>query len=51
MGCETLLPGTALATNLYFMVGAPVRMGHSHAIYNPGECSWYPGGRIDLTNV
>jgi mannose-6-phosphate isomerase-like protein (cupin superfamily) len=81
MACETLLPGSALATNFYFMhrcqimpgggvghhfhntdeemfvifdgeaeftidghtsllkgtVGAPVRMGHSHAIYNPGD--------------
>jgi len=81
MNCMTLLPGTALQTNLYFLhrcqitpgggvghhfhntteemfvifdgeaeftidgrtsllkgtVGAPVRMGHSHAIYNPGK--------------
>ncbi|MEO8130494.1 MAG: cupin domain-containing protein [Bryobacteraceae bacterium] len=81
MACETLLPGSALATNLFFMhrcqimpgggvghhfhntdeemfvifdgeaeftidghtsllkgtVGAPTRMGHSHAIYNPGD--------------
>ena len=81
MACETLLPGSALATNLFFMhrcqimpgggvghhfhntdeemfvifdgeaeftidghtsllkgtVGAPNRMGHSHAIYNPGD--------------
>ena len=81
MACSTLLPGGALATNLYFMhrcqimpgggvghhfhntdeemfvifdgeaeftidghtsllkgtVGAPTRMGHSHAIYNPGD--------------
>ena len=81
MACETLLPGTALTTNLQFMhrcqimpgggvghhfhnqceemfivfdgqaeftvdgrtsvlkgtVGAPVRMGHSHAIYNPSD--------------
>lgn len=81
MACSTLLPGSALATNLYFMhrcqimpgggvghhfhntdeemfvifdgeaeftidghtsllkgtVGAPNRMGHSHAIYNPGD--------------
>jgi uncharacterized cupin superfamily protein len=81
MACHTLLPGTALATNFYFMhrcqimpgggvghhfhntdeemfvifdgeaeftidghtsllkgaVGAPTRMGHSHAIYNPGD--------------
>lgn len=80
MNCMTLLPGSALSTNLYFVhrcqitpgggvghhfhnateemfvifdgeaeftidgrtstlsgtVGAPVRMGHSHAIYNPG---------------
>ena len=81
MACETLLPGSALATNFFFMhrcqimpgggvghhfhntdeemfvifdgeaeftidghtsllkgtVGAPNRMGHSHAIYNPGD--------------
>ena len=81
MNCMTLLPGSALQTNLYFLhrcqitpgggvghhfhntteemfvifdgeaeftvdgrtsllkgtVGAPVRMGHSHAIYNPGK--------------
>jgi mannose-6-phosphate isomerase-like protein (cupin superfamily) len=81
MACETLLPGSALTTNLQFMhrcqimpgggvghhfhnqceemfivfdgraeftvdgrtsvlegtVGAPVRMGHSHAIYNPSD--------------
>lgn len=81
MNCMTLLPGSALLTNLYFLhrcqitpgggvghhfhntteemfvifdgeaeftvdgrtsllkgtVGAPVRMGHSHAIYNPGK--------------
>lgn len=81
MACETLLPGTALATNFFFMhrcqimpgggvghhfhntdeemfiifdgeaeftidghtsllkgtVGAPTRMGHSHAIYNPTD--------------
>ena len=81
MACSTLLPGSALATKLYFMhrcqimpgggvghhfhntdeemfvifdgeaeftidghtsllkgtVGAPTRMGHSHAIYNPGD--------------
>jgi mannose-6-phosphate isomerase-like protein (cupin superfamily) len=81
MACETLLPGTALATNFFFMhrcqimpgggvghhfhnateemfivfdgqaeftvdgrtsvlkgtVGAPCRMGHSHAIYNPSD--------------
>ena len=81
MNCMTLLPGTALQTNLFFLhrcqitpgggvghhfhntteemfvifdgeaeftvdgrtsllkgtVGAPVRMGHSHAIYNPGK--------------
>lgn len=82
MHCMTLLPGSALTTNLYFIhrcqvsaggggvghhfhnateemfvifdgeaeftvdgrtsllrgtVGAPVRMGHSHAIYNPGS--------------
>ena len=81
MACSTLLPGSALATNFFFMhrcqimpgggvghhfhntdeemfvifdgeaeftidghtsllkgtVGAPTRMGHSHAIYNPGD--------------
>ncbi len=81
MNCMTLLPGSALSTNLYFLhrcqitpgggvghhfhnateemfvifdgeaeftvdgrtstlagtVGAPVRLGHSHAIYNPGS--------------
>lgn len=81
MACETLLPGSALSTNLQFMhrcqimpgggvghhfhnqceemfivfdgqaeftidgrtsvlkgtAGAPVRMGHSHAIYNPSD--------------
>jgi mannose-6-phosphate isomerase-like protein (cupin superfamily) len=81
MACETLLPGSALATNFFFMhrcqimpgggvghhfhntdeemfiifdgeaeftidghtsllkgtVGAPCRMGHSHAILNPGD--------------
>ena len=81
MACQTLVPGSALATNFFFMhrcqimpgggvghhfhntteemfvifdgeaeftvdgrtaalkgtVGAPVRMGHSHAIYNPSD--------------
>jgi mannose-6-phosphate isomerase-like protein (cupin superfamily) len=81
MNCMTLIPGSALLTNLYFVhrcqitpgggvghhfhntteemfvifdgeaeftvdgrtsllkgtIGAPVRMGHSHAIYNPGK--------------